>query len=394
MIRRYCRCWVVVGLLAIAGCGPEVDPTPPGTPPDVPPPVISPDPIADPPPVDEPPPIVEPAPIDEPPPIGEPDPIDVPPPVDDPPPVDEPPPIDEPDPNDGPIVEPADPAAGGPTADANGDGVVDTADYQVWASHEGTATSAGPAGGDFNGDATVDRLDYAEWSRRRVAKRTWYVATDGSDGNPGSEQAPWLTIRRAASLADAGDRVVIRPGVYTTPANVKHSGTAEAPIAFVAAGPGVILDGSRDNSNEGFSAQEKRHLHLEGLTVRGWFREGIAMYDVDGLVLIDVTVKDCGIRRHKWDHGVSLERCDKFTLYRVTATHNYANGIYVVDSDDGLLRQCTADENDGTDGSDGILIQNARDIRLVACSARATVKTASTWGDSKSTSAATLITSP
>ena len=28
-----------------------------------------------------------------------------------------------------------------------------------------------------------------------------------------------------------------------------------------------------------------------------------------------------------------------------------------------------ADENDGTDGSDGILIQNARDIRLVACSA-------------------------
>ncbi|MGD8501034.1 MAG: DUF1565 domain-containing protein, partial [Phycisphaerales bacterium] len=43
---------------------------------------------------------------------------------------------------------------------------------------------------------------------------TYYVATDGSDENPGSEAEPLRTIQRAASLARAGDTILVRGGVY------------------------------------------------------------------------------------------------------------------------------------------------------------------------------------
>ena len=44
---------------------------------------------------------------------------------------------------------------------------------------------------------------------------TYYVATTGSDNNPGSVSAPWRTIRVAVSRLSAGDTLYIRGGVYT-----------------------------------------------------------------------------------------------------------------------------------------------------------------------------------
>jgi polygalacturonase len=53
----------------------------------------------------------------------------------------------------------------------------------------------------------------------------------------------------------------------------------------------------------------------------------------------------------------------------VRATGNYSNGIYVLDCDDGLITACTTNDNDGTDGSDGVLVQNSRNVRVEACRA-------------------------
>jgi len=43
---------------------------------------------------------------------------------------------------------------------------------------------------------------------------TYYVATNGSDANPGSEASPWRTIQMAANMLRAGDTVLIKQGVY------------------------------------------------------------------------------------------------------------------------------------------------------------------------------------
>ena len=44
--------------------------------------------------------------------------------------------------------------------------------------------------------------------------RIYHVSKTGSDRNPGTEAAPFLTIQRAADAAQAGDRVVVHGGVY------------------------------------------------------------------------------------------------------------------------------------------------------------------------------------
>lgn len=48
-----------------------------------------------------------------------------------------------------------------------------------------------------------------------VFARTYHVATDGSDGNPGTRHRPLSTIQRAVEMAGAGDVVLVYPGEYS-----------------------------------------------------------------------------------------------------------------------------------------------------------------------------------
>jgi hypothetical protein len=62
---------------------------------------------------------------------------------------------------------------------------------------------------------------------------TYFVATNGSDANPGISLAqPFLTISKAASVVNAGDVVNIRGGVYRETVTFSRSGTPAASIVF------------------------------------------------------------------------------------------------------------------------------------------------------------------
>jgi hypothetical protein len=69
---------------------------------------------------------------------------------------------------------------------------------------------------------------------RTLLSSSWFVAPTGSDQNPGTLNAPFQTIQHAASLAQPGDQVEIRAGVYHETVTPANSGTAGAPIAFEA----------------------------------------------------------------------------------------------------------------------------------------------------------------
>jgi uncharacterized protein (TIGR03437 family) len=62
--------------------------------------------------------------------------------------------------------------------------------------------------------------------------RTYYVATTGSDGNPGTLDQPFQTIQKAASVVVAGDSVHVRAGTYRETIAPARSGTQMAPITF------------------------------------------------------------------------------------------------------------------------------------------------------------------
>lgn len=77
-------------------------------------------------------------------------------------------------------------------------------------------------------------------------KRVYHVAKGGHDQNPGTKSDPFLTIQRAADLAQAGDRVVVHGGVYREWVRPRNGGWNEdSRIVYEAAeGEHPIIKGS------------------------------------------------------------------------------------------------------------------------------------------------------
>ena len=70
---------------------------------------------------------------------------------------------------------------------------------------------------------------------------TYVVAPAGSDAGPGTAVRPFQTINKAAQVAGAGDTVIVRAGVYRESVSLRKSGTAQAPIKFLAQPEGSVL---------------------------------------------------------------------------------------------------------------------------------------------------------
>lgn len=69
-------------------------------------------------------------------------------------------------------------------------------------------------------------------SAERLTAATHYVARDGDDANPGTEAKPWLTISKAASVAVAGDTVLVKAGTYEGKVRFANGGTEQACITY------------------------------------------------------------------------------------------------------------------------------------------------------------------
>jgi hypothetical protein len=73
---------------------------------------------------------------------------------------------------------------------------------------------------------------------------TYYVATTGSDENPGTFEKPFLTIGKAATVVVPGDTVYIRGGTYYEQVTLTTSGSQNKPITWEGYGnETVIIDG-------------------------------------------------------------------------------------------------------------------------------------------------------
>jgi len=63
---------------------------------------------------------------------------------------------------------------------------------------------------------------------------TYYVAPNGQDSAPGTLDQPFATLQKAVDMAQAGDTVYVRGGVYHQTVVMKNSGTATHPIRLLA----------------------------------------------------------------------------------------------------------------------------------------------------------------
>ncbi|NME71751.1 right-handed parallel beta-helix repeat-containing protein [Flammeovirga aprica] len=77
-----------------------------------------------------------------------------------------------------------------------------------------------------------------------------HVSKNGKDTNTGTSSSPFLTIQKAATIATAGDVVVIHEGVYRETVTTSKSGSAGNPITFKAAeGDKVIVSAVEEIKN-------------------------------------------------------------------------------------------------------------------------------------------------
>ena len=95
-----------------------------------------------------------------------------------------------------------------------------------------------------------DGGEFKTWSDRTAYIRTYYVDqnhTRASDNNDGSEEKPFLTINKAAHVVRAGEKVIVKSGVYRELVQPRFGGGGPDKMISYEAAPGakVILKGSR-----------------------------------------------------------------------------------------------------------------------------------------------------
>jgi hypothetical protein len=115
----------------------------------------------------------------------------------------------------------------------------------------------------FRGIAAADSADvimpggtaFKFWDNTTNYTRTYYVDQnhpEASDSNSGSADAPFLTINRSAQVVRAGERVLIKSGVYREKVIPENSGSGPGKMISYEAAPGarVIIKGSEITETE------------------------------------------------------------------------------------------------------------------------------------------------
>ena len=105
-----------------------------------------------------------------------------------------------------------------------------------------------------------------------------------SPSGPGTEAQPYSTIAAAvAARKGPGVTIVVRPGVYREQIMVPASGAQDAPYVIRAQGPGVVLEGADDFTDEGLWTQPVLVVAVPGTTNRR------ALLDTDAWLAPGVT---------------------------------------------------------------------------------------------------------
>ncbi len=102
---------------------------------------------------------------------------------------------------------------------------------------------------------------------------TYYVATNGDDSWPGTDESqPWATIQKAADTMVAGDTVLIRGGVYSEEVFPQNAGDPGNEITYRAyPGEEVIIEGNPGPLGSTITLETfkpLRYLRFENLTLR------------------------------------------------------------------------------------------------------------------------------
>jgi hypothetical protein len=190
-----------------------------------------------------------------------------------------------------------------------------------------------------------------------VAK--YYVATNGSDSNPGTNiSQPFATLSKATGLANAGNLIYVRGGTYNWSAKVSfsRSGTAAQPIR-VRAYPGelpVFNFAGEANGTRGMELTGN-YWQLYGLEIANAGDNGIYITGKSNVVERCVAhgCQDTGIHIHTAGAYNLILNCDSYRNFDIATQGGNADGFSCKFSPGpgNVFRGCRSWEN-GDDGWD------------------------------------------
>jgi parallel beta-helix repeat protein len=106
-----------------------------------------------------------------------------------------------------------------------------------------------------------------------AAGNTYYVATNGSDSNSGTQSQPFRTINKGTGTMNGGDTLIVKAGIYAECLNTTDfkSGTAQARTVIKRNGTDTVT--LKPNSGQCHHAilivGERKYITLDGINVDG-----------------------------------------------------------------------------------------------------------------------------
>jgi parallel beta-helix repeat protein len=218
---------------------------------------------------------------------------------------------------------------------------------------------------------------------------TYFVSQNGNDSNAGGETQPLRTIKKAVSLASAGDMILLKEGQYHETMNLNRSGTEDKPITVKAAsGEKVSLDGT--NLTGPVLKVSAQNIIVEGLEIKN--SSGACVELVGShITLRNSIVHDCqshgvytdgqfitieknsvfksnllndrinGSGAKQWGSGIKVRvNGDNITIKNNLVYNNWGEGIAVTRGTNVVVSQNMVYDNFGVN----VYIDNSHDVKV------------------------------
>jgi parallel beta-helix repeat protein len=161
-----------------------------------------------------------------------------------------------------------------------------------------------------------------------IRANTFYVATSGSDSNPGASAKPWLTLQHGVDTISPGDTILVESGTYAG-CRIGNSGTASAVCTLMAdTGASVLINAAGPDNKHNSNIE----VELFGGTVSYWVISGFESanslnYGIDLRGTAFITVENCFTTESTLT-GIFLAFCDNTLIQNNETSFNNEHGIY------------------------------------------------------------------
>jgi hypothetical protein len=186
--------------------------------------------------------------------------------------------------------------------------------------------------------------------------QTFYIATTGSDSNPGTLEAPWRTVQHALDVLQPGQRALVRAGTYAESLSVSRAGTPTAPITIENySGERPLVNGGGERPLDisssgayirlrGFALERSpytsggnvdiygHHVEISGNEIRLAKDQGVYTSEESHHVqILDNWIHHNGEGIAHQSHGIYLQGADHLVANNVIHDHPKGFGIQVYD---------------------------------------------------------------